>query len=221
MEPEYIAAEENLIADWLSRSLNRDDDAEVDEIAVPVSYHVEVLSGLNVRPPTDQEVVEAAREEPDPPNDMLWGDDGFPRHRISGKPYLPRRFRKAIMFWFHGSRYGGHVGINKMMRRIGKVLWWPNMSDDISKYVGLCPVCRAGAMIRLGSPIEGALSKPTLFALVSLDFVGPRTYGGVKTWILVIIDHYSRFVVARPVAAITAEALNNEFTDLWCSQGRC
>eukprot|EP01068_Selenidium_serpulae_P014757 Selendium_serpulae@DN6139_c3_g3_i2.p1 len=195
-----------------------EDDEVTDEIAVPMAHYVDVLHGLNVRPPTDDEVIQAAKEETDISRDVIWDDNGFPRHRLSAKPYLPKRFRKAMLFWFHGSRHGGHVGINKMMRRIGKVLWWPHMSDDVSKYVTACPICRVFAEIRLGRPIEGALTRPTPFEVVSLDLVGPRTYGGNKTWILVIIDHYSRFVVAIPVLAITAVIIIDEFKDHWVNR---
>eukprot|EP00923_Selenidium_pygospionis_P058219 GHVN01102180.1.p2 GENE.GHVN01102180.1~~GHVN01102180.1.p2 ORF type:complete len:106 (-),score=9.73 GHVN01102180.1:601-918(-) len=38
----------------------------------------------------------------------------------------------------------------------------------------------------------GHLEKPELFDLVSLDFVGPRKFGRLQRWILVLFDHYSR-----------------------------
>jgi transposase InsO family protein len=43
---------------------------------------------------------------------------------------------------------------------------------------------------------KGELSSGTPFTFISLDYVGPRTWFGQDYYFLVIIDHYSRFVVA-------------------------
>eukprot|EP01069_Polyplicarium_translucidae_P007210 Polyplicarium_translucidae@DN3073_c0_g1_i2.p1 len=61
--------------------------------------------------------------------------------------------------------------------------WWPGLSADVAKYIG------------------GCLPKPALFQMVSLDCVGPREWGGGKRWIVVAIDHCSRFMVTKTLVS--------------------
>eukprot|EP00923_Selenidium_pygospionis_P058222 GHVN01102184.1.p1 GENE.GHVN01102184.1~~GHVN01102184.1.p1 ORF type:complete len:104 (-),score=1.50 GHVN01102184.1:9-320(-) len=61
----------------------------------------------------------------------------------------------------------------------------------------------------------GHLEKPELFDLVSLDFVGPRKFGRIQRWILVLIDHYSRYAVVVPTLTETAQETIQVVRDSW------
>lgn len=81
---------------------------------------------------------------------------------------------------------------------------WPRMQDDVEKFVRECVLCDAYKPLYKVQYQAGALSAHSLFAIVSLDCIGPRTYNARKYHILVIVDHYSRFTVAVLTFAVTA-----------------
>lgn len=68
------------------------------------------------------------------------------------------------------------------------------MNSDVRDYIGACVFCLRQFTPKVRT-IRGALLRPRSFELISLDYVGPRTVGGVQFWYLVVIDHASRYVM--------------------------
>eukprot|EP00923_Selenidium_pygospionis_P046541 GHVN01080413.1.p1 GENE.GHVN01080413.1~~GHVN01080413.1.p1 ORF type:complete len:198 (-),score=11.39 GHVN01080413.1:182-775(-) len=80
----YVKGKKNLLADWLSRSLDRDEEEDWEKAI-----------------PSEEDIIEAAKKEGirDP---VRWME-GVPRH-VSGKLYIPAAYRKTLLFLFHASR---------------------------------------------------------------------------------------------------------------------
>lgn len=83
------------------------------------------------------------------------------------------------------------------------------MGQDVRFYVKACFICLRKSPPRVRSR-RGALTRPHLFDLISMDYVGPRTINGLDYHFLVIIDHASRFLVAD--ATTTKGAAHAEVT---------
>jgi hypothetical protein len=190
-----ISGKNNLVADWLSRALPEDDEWMPNNMFVPEVFHL-IHETEDFELPTMNEIAAAIEEEASTmsPNVLQWRDNAAFNAK-TWKLYIPQVFRERMLLWFHASRYGGHQGITRTYSRMKRFIWWPNMHDSISHFIGSCPICLCLKSIKMNLFNMGALESIELFGLVSMDFIGPRTFIDIKYHILVMVDHYSRFMV--------------------------
>jgi hypothetical protein len=50
--------------------------------------------------------------------------------------------KTTILQQFHDSKLGGHLGVNKTIKRIQKQFIWKNMKEDVKKYIKNCTSCQ-------------------------------------------------------------------------------
>lgn len=120
----------------------------------------------------------------------------------------------------HASKFGGHSGINRTLRRLSRWLWWPKMKESCVKYIEGCLICQRHKPVLTPITIRGVLEKPGPFELISVDHVGPRIYNGKECFFVVIIDHASRFIVAKatdinPTAEWTIKQIKNSWVSIF------
>lgn len=48
---------------------------------------------------------------------------------------------KHLMQTFHNSPTGGHIGINRLYKKLRNLYIWPNMGATITKFVKTCELC--------------------------------------------------------------------------------
>lgn len=218
----HLKGEANGLADWLSRSIPEREEKDKlipKECYVPAVYHLVHQFEKEFTLPDPQEMtVEAKREEEEMKSGTLDWFGGVAYSRIHRRMYVPEKFRPQILLWFHCSKFGGHQGILRTTNRIKKMLWWPNLQKTVADFINSCPVCNAFKPLPLDGGVEGSLSKPQLFQLVSLDFVGPRRHLNRRYYILIIIDHYSRYMVTVVTDTIKTPVAENAFRDHWLSK---
>jgi transposase InsO family protein len=104
--------------------------------------------------------------------------------------------------------------------------WWPSLKRDIHRYVDACSTCMKARMPvpARKAPLQ-VFPAASRFELVHLDILGdgsswqksPRG----NRYILVIIDHFSRYCVAMAVKNQTAETLAEAFFLHWVMQFGC
>ena len=161
----------------------------------------------------------AAKEEEAemPPGTLDWYD-GIAYGRIARRIYIPAPYRERLLLWFHASRYGGHQGVTRTANRMRRFVWWPKLQASVQDFIASCPICNSLKPLRRTGGTVGALDRPRLFQLVSMDYVGPRTYNN-KTWsIFVMIDHYSRFMVTTVAPQQTAGGAITSLRDHWVAK---
>ncbi|UYV78557.1 hypothetical protein LAZ67_16001995 [Cordylochernes scorpioides] len=98
------------------------------------------------------------------------------------------------------SRYN-HPGISQMTRLISTQYYWKGMSEDISKTTKACAICQSTKHPR--GPTFGELGQLPVgtqpFDLVALDTIaGLAKYGNAKTYLHVVVDHFSRYTWTFP-----------------------
>lgn len=71
------------------------------------------------------------------------------------------------------------------------------MAQDVQKYVKQCLICLRQGTLQPFRRLRSVLSKPLPLQMVSCDHVGPRNWQQQMVQYLVIIDHATRFIVAK------------------------
>lgn len=223
----HIEGHQNSIADWLSRSVPYEDPFNDESDVLIPSFIVDsdstslTLDRLTIPTlPTVDNIRTALTDVSiNDLNDTYISNDNLRYHIRTNKLYIPPRLQESFLYWFHVTRAGFHLGINRTIRRLRCWVWWPKLAQTVSNYISSCLIC-----IRKHTPsklvtISGVLSRPLPFQLVSLDFVGPRDWtNGKSYYYLVIIDHASRFIVAKSTDIVpTALWLLKVFKLYWIS----
>jgi hypothetical protein len=132
-------------------------------------------------------------------------DDGLLRQEgllrtVNGLWYVPDdvELRQRILYEVHDAPAGGHMGIEKTMKKLQRQCWWSGMREQITSYVASCKACHsskhsqrkpAGLLLPLPTP-----SRP--YEVITMDFMGPLPKSGefAYDYVLVVVDKFSKRV---------------------------
>ncbi|GJP43592.1 hypothetical protein CLOM_g3035 [Closterium sp. NIES-68] len=128
---------------------------------------------------------------------LLQWDNNIAYRKGSTKIWVPNYppLRQLLLEEYHDVLYAGHFGSNKTLTGIAKHYYWPDLADDVQKFVTSCDTCqrmksskqkKAGLLQPLPVPEQP-------WQVVSLDFITglPPTSSGHDA-ILVVIDKFSK-----------------------------
>ena len=122
---------------------------------------------------------------------------------------VPHVLRDDLMWHYHASELAGHLGRDKTLRRLQQRFFWPSMQTDIAAYVAGCELCQRRKRPQqrhqgLLQPIR--VSEP--WEVVGLDIFGPLpTTRRNNRFIVVFIDHFTKWPEVVPTGCITAEVI--------------
>jgi transposase InsO family protein len=152
-----------------------------------------------------------------------------PRRGLSSViPITPRlvipdgHFRRGLIQMFHDTPLGGHLGIKRTFRKLYGRYYWPSLLRDVESHVAACIPCNREKIRRRTLVVPaGLIPPPTMpFELISMDFIGPLTISEDARYVLVVVDHFTQFVIAIPTqtqsAPVAARALVEE---VFCRYG--
>ena len=149
-------------------------------------------------------------------NKLFIAEDGILYHKSGSRDrmVLPKKYHKRVYEELHENM--GYLGADRVVELARERFFWPFMRADITHYV--TKVCRCLKQRKPGTHVNAPL-QPIIstapFQLVSMDFVHLEPSSGGYQYILVIMDHYTRFAQAYATrdksAKTAADKLYNDF----------
>ena len=127
---------------------------------------------------------------------------------------LPKQWHRKVYQELHENM--GHLGADRVIDFARERFYWPFMRTDITHYVNNVCHClkQRKPTTHTRAPLQ-PINSTAPFQLVSLDFVHLEPSSGGYQYILVIMDHYTRFAQAYATrdksAKTAADKLFNDF----------
>jgi hypothetical protein len=133
---------------------------------------------------------------------------------------IPDRYKEVMLYRFHSSIEGMHLGVAKVTNSLLNICWWAGLRKDVERYITQCDSCTQikNPHRRIKVPMKTQFAQFPL-ETVSTDIAGPFpiTKRGNK-WILVIIDAFTRYadIIAMPDAR--AETVARVLVEEWITR---
>ena len=181
-----------VMRDWLTNKQLSKDQPDLNEWAVRADSEYEIHDDILCR-----------RVKVD-----LAGHDVF---RLV--PVVPKLLQMKVVLRAH-SRDCAHQGVNKTFDWIRRRFWWPGYFRDVRQVVKECTTCQATAQPKSSTIIEGRIKAEREYDVVAIDLLKlPRSKQGYK-YLLVAVDHFTRFAWVVPIKSKSAKATMEAFLKL-------
>ncbi|KAL7077477.1 hypothetical protein ACQ4LE_002964 [Meloidogyne hapla] len=125
--------------------------------------------------------------------------------------FVPQKFRKKFIEERHSGNCAGHLSAKKIYKQLSQKYFWPNMFGNCVQNVMRCRICAHSRKPRANEPPLQTVKTSEPLELVCLDIlsIGPSDSG--NKYILVMIDHFSKYIVASPIPDKSAETIAKLF----------
>ena len=139
----------------------------------------------------------------------------FNRGKLLSLPIIPPSLREDLIKEVHDKPMkGNHTGETRTYLKLANIVSWPNMRKEIIDYVKSCEKCQKikPANVKYGKILHNT-SEPQLMQKVCTDVLGPLKVNGQETFILTMIDSFSKFMFMKAVKSVntgTVTTLLNE-----------
>ena len=110
---------------------------------------------------------------------------------------LPKIYRSMVLKELHDSM--GHIASEKVMALIRPRFFWPFMQQEVEAYINeeCSCVIQKKPVKQVKSELE-VIETTSPFELISLDFLHLEKASGGFEYILVLVDHFTRYAVCYP-----------------------
>ena len=110
---------------------------------------------------------------------------------------LPSKYHRMVYIHLHDDL--GHLGSDRAFEMARGHFYWPDMAQDIEYYIRNFCQCtkKEPPNLQTRAPAK-SIETTDPIELLSLDFVHLEHISGGYKYILVLIDHFTRFAQAYP-----------------------
>ena len=131
-------------------------------------------------------------------------------------PLIPAVLTRTI---FDANRKLSHAGARSMRCLICDRFIWPGMSKDIRKLTRSCLPCQhAKVTTHVRAPVESLPMPSSRFESLHVDLVGPLPLSQGFSYLLTVVDRFTRWPEAIPVVDISAETCARAFLTHWVAR---
>ena len=144
---------------------------------------------------------------------------------FEGRIYVPpnAELRQEILQQHHDKTDVGHPGQHRMIELLKRTYWWPQMRNDVKRYIKGCDTCQRNKILRTRPTTHlHPLPIPTgPWEEISIDMIGPLPESDGYDAILVIVDRFSKMIRLRAVnTTLSSEELGDIYRDdIWRQHG--
>ena len=120
---------------------------------------------------------------------------------------VPKSQREFILQNNHDTAVCGHLGFEKTRDRITHKYYWFKQAENIKKYCQECIICqRAKISNKYNKTLLNPIFSSKPHQLITTDMMGPFPTSGEKyQHILVVVDHFTKYVEFFPMVSTTAQ----------------
>ena len=212
---EFISGSENTVADTLSRLEEITTITCNHELLVKISEAQ--LSDEEIKNfPSDSNLANSLKELPVPGfNKKMICDTTTSRPRS----FVPVSLRREVFLNIHNL---AHPGIRITKRLVKERFVWPNIDRDIAVWARTCVQCQRSKIQRHNRPPIGSFNEPdSRFTHIHMDLVGPLPQSQGHTYLLTIIDRFSKWLEVIPLKDSSAETIAHQFLFNWIARFGC
>lgn len=191
--------------DFFSRYVETEQDADLQDRMIYSIY-------TNTQLPTIEQVLEQQQKELPPVGKGYFIRDG--KWYFRNGLWAPISLRIKIMAACHSLSPLRHPGVKKTKTLINKVFNWPNIHEDVTKYIKGCLVCQQSrpGLDRLQGlfrthPIPGPF-QTVYMDYWSCDYQGHRT-------VLTMIDQFTKWAECVPIDNKAEPTVTSAFVKSW------
>ena len=149
---------------------------------------------------------------PDHPHLRLWCDVSTPTPR----PVVPASLRPAVIKSLHDLC---HPGVSATRHLLTARFVWPKIRVDVRDYVRACPHCQRAKVQRHTKPPMGTFQPPgSRFQHIHVDLVGPLPPSAGNSYLLTIVDRFTRWPAAIPLPTMDAQTVARHLISGWIAQ---
>ncbi|CAB0031628.1 unnamed protein product [Trichogramma brassicae] len=200
----YTPGDENPVADALSR---------IDAITMPTTLNSAQISAEQQK---DEQLPHLRGKARLKLHDVVI--DGLSlvcvEHKNGLKPYLPESLRRQA---FDTAHTLSHPSGRAIAKRVALLYFWPSMNKDIVRWAKQCVPCQQAKVHRHNRAELGNFVTPDgRFDHIHLDIVKMPLHQGFQNC-LTMIDRYTRWPQAIPIADMSAPTVARAFYDGWIS----
>lgn len=116
---------------------------------------------------------------------------------------------QSILQHHHDTVIGGHIGINRLYKKLKNLYYFPNMKYIVTKFVKSCESCKKNKHF---SAVQENMMKTTtptkVFDVVAIDTIGPFTISEKGNRYAVTIQcDLSKYIIAIPIPDKSADTI--------------
>lgn len=123
--------------------------------------------------------------------------DGILRRRKGRRTQIivPKQLRSLVLKELHENM--GHLGVDRTLDLARERFYWPHMQRDIVHHIRRVCQCvkQKAPTLETRAPLEPIVTT-TPFELVAIDFLHLERSSGGYEYILVVMDHFTRYAQA-------------------------
>ena len=207
----HVAGEDNVVADTLSRevvnaafaehSIKYEEFAEAQDTDDTLQEFLKTDNSLQI------EAKLLAN-----PRVRLLGDVSTGRFR----PFVPTSFRRKIFDICHAL---SHPSTRLTKKLISERYVWPLMNKQIAEWCRSCVACQQSKITRHQvNPLQSFAPPSAKFSSVHVDIVGPLHVSDGYSYILTVIDRFTRWPEAIPLQDIASKSCADTFLLKWVAR---